>query len=129
MAVLLRVTRPLGEVEALAPGYIIAFDPQDLMSVALETPQGKGVCVGQLGQRSGRRALRLAAPPASPKRPAPPSLGADDPSPPAHAPPPVPDPATSVPRNDVTPGLPARAASVNQAEAAVPGDPPGGTSP
>lgn len=129
MAVLLRVTRPLGEVEALAPGYIIAFDPQDLMSVALETPQGKGVCVGQLGQRSGRRALRLAAPPASPKRPAPPSLRADDPSPPTHAPPPVPDPATSAPRNDVTPGLPARAASVNRAEAAVPADPPGGPSP
>ncbi|MGP1355751.1 FliM/FliN family flagellar motor switch protein [Roseicyclus sp.] len=58
-AVLLRVKRPLGEVERLEPGYLIRFDPGALASVALETPSGRRVVTGRLGQVGGRRALRL----------------------------------------------------------------------
>jgi flagellar motor switch protein FliM len=58
-AVLLRVRRPLGEVERLEPGYLIPFDPDALASVALETPSGRRVATGRLGQVGGRRALRL----------------------------------------------------------------------
>jgi flagellar motor switch protein FliM len=61
-AVLLRVHRPLREVETLAPGDLIHFDPGDLASVSLETPAGRRVATGRLGQVGGLRALRIADP-------------------------------------------------------------------
>jgi flagellar motor switch protein FliM len=59
-AVLLRTTRSLREVEALAPGDLIAFDASDLARVGLETPGGRTILRGRLGQMGGLRALRMA---------------------------------------------------------------------
>lgn len=99
-AVLFRARRPLREVERLAPGDVIHFDPADLAQVALETPGGRRVLSGLLGQVSGHRALRIAegptdagqgaeAPDADPGRPAPGGLSLDAP--------PEPEPATGGP--------------------------------
>ncbi|AHM05632.1 Flagellar motor switch protein [Roseibacterium elongatum DSM 19469] len=79
-AVLLRLTRPLGEVEALSPGDVLVFDRSDLSAVTLETPDGAVILRGALGQIGGRRALRVAqsgegavdAPPDAPREAAPP---------------------------------------------------------
>jgi flagellar motor switch protein FliM len=65
-AVLLRSTRSLREVEALAPGDLIEFDPADLASVRLETPSGRAVLRGRLGQVGGQRALRMTSATAGP---------------------------------------------------------------
>jgi flagellar motor switch protein FliM len=56
---LVRTTRSLREVEALAPGDLIEFDPSDLASVRLETPSGRAVLRGRLGQIGGQRAFRM----------------------------------------------------------------------
>jgi Flagellar motor switch protein len=58
-AILVRTTRSLREVEALAPGDLIGFDASDLASVCLQTPEGKTVLRGRLGQIGGQRALRM----------------------------------------------------------------------
>jgi len=81
-AVLMRVTRPLAEVQGLAVGALLPFGMADLHKVAVETAQGKVLVQGRLGQLGGRRAVCLPprAPPPAP--PAPP-----DPAPLAAAPP------------------------------------------
>jgi flagellar motor switch protein FliM len=61
-AVLLRTRRSLCEVERLKPGDLIHFGPDELASVRLETPAGRHVVTGRLGQIGGNRALRLVAP-------------------------------------------------------------------
>ncbi|MFW5641906.1 MAG: FliM/FliN family flagellar motor switch protein [Roseicyclus sp.] len=61
-AVLMRTRRRLSEVERLAPGDLIHFGPAELASVRLETPAGRHVATGRLGQIGGKRALRLVAP-------------------------------------------------------------------
>jgi flagellar motor switch protein FliM len=61
-AVLLRTKRSLYNVERLAPGDLIHFGPADLASVRLETPGGRYVLTGRLGQIGGLRALRVVAP-------------------------------------------------------------------
>ena len=58
-AILIRTTRTLREVEALGPGDLIGFEASDLASVCLETPEGKTVLRGRLGQIGGQRALRM----------------------------------------------------------------------
>ncbi|NKX43924.1 FliM/FliN family flagellar motor switch protein [Roseicyclus persicicus] len=79
-AVLLRVRRPLGEVQALAVGDLVPFRAADLAEVALEDAAGRVLARGRLGQVGGHRALRLPAAPAA-AAPAP----AADPAPPAPA--------------------------------------------
>jgi flagellar motor switch protein FliM len=85
-AVLLRSTRSLREVEALAPGDLIEFDPADLASVRLETPSGRAVLRGRLGQVGGQRALRMTAgsgglmPPVGAALDGPPGIAATRPS-------------------------------------------------
>jgi flagellar motor switch protein FliM len=61
-AVLMRTRRSLAEIERLEPGDLISFGPAELASVRLETPAGRHVATGRLGQVGGMRALRLAAP-------------------------------------------------------------------
>lgn len=58
-AVLMRVTRPLAEVDRLAVGDLIPFGAGELAHVTLETGAGATVLSGRLGQMGGRRALRL----------------------------------------------------------------------
>lgn len=82
-AVLMRVTRPLAEVDRLAVGDLIPFGAGELAHVTLETGAGAAVLCGRLGQIGGRRALRLPGAPA-----------------------PRPDGGTGPPR-DAEPGLPA----------------------
>lgn len=67
--VLLRLTRPLAEVQRMEVGDLLPFSSADLHEVALEDAQGRTLLHGRLGQIGGRRALRL--PSAAPK-PAPP---------------------------------------------------------
>lgn len=89
--VLMRLTRPLSEVEGLAVGDLLPFGPADLNEVALETAGGRALVHGRLGQVGGRRALRLppriaAATPAQsvpePRPAAPPALAPDPAAPP-----------------------------------------------
>ncbi len=62
--VLLRQTRPLAEVQRLSIGDLLFFSKADLEQVAIETPDGRGIAHGKLGQVNGQRAVRLpAAPP------------------------------------------------------------------
>ncbi|OAN84300.1 hypothetical protein A8B78_07485 [Jannaschia sp. EhC01] len=69
-AVLMRVTLPLGEVEALGEGDLVPFDHSDLSAVTLEDETAHVFARGALGQLSGKRAVRLggdeAAPDAAP---------------------------------------------------------------
>lgn len=58
--VLMRVVRPLSEVERLAEGDLLPFSPADLQQLALEDSAGQAILHGRLGQLGGRRALRLA---------------------------------------------------------------------
>lgn len=58
-AVLMRVTMPLGEVEALGVGDLVPFEHSDLSSVQLEAEGGHVFAKGALGQKSGKRAFRL----------------------------------------------------------------------
>lgn len=58
-AVLMRVTMPLGQVEALVEGELVPFEPSDLAAVTLEDDTGHIFARGALGQVSGRRAVRL----------------------------------------------------------------------
>lgn len=91
--VLLRLTRPLAEVQKLAVGDLFPFSPADLQEVALEDGQGRAHLHGRLGQIGGRRALRLpgAVPVGMPAPPPQPGAAvALSPSPPASAPPPAP---------------------------------------
>ncbi|MDG4648125.1 FliM/FliN family flagellar motor switch protein [Roseibacterium sp. SDUM158017] len=61
-AVLCRTTRSLQEVRSMAPGDLVFFDPSALAAVTLETPEGRRVASGRLGQMNGRRALKIAGP-------------------------------------------------------------------
>jgi flagellar motor switch protein FliM len=79
-AVLLRTTRSLREVEALAPGDLIAFDASDLARVGLETPGGRTILRGRLGSdgrlarpQDGRRECGRSSgrTPGAPQMPAP----------------------------------------------------------
>lgn len=65
-AVLLRTRRTLYQLERLEPGDLIDFGPAELASVRLETPAGRHVATGRLGQIGGKRALRLVAPVGTP---------------------------------------------------------------
>ncbi|KPQ15730.1 MAG: flagellar motor switch protein FliM [Rhodobacteraceae bacterium HLUCCO18] len=79
-ATLVRTTRSLREVEALGPGDLIGFEASDLASVCLQTPEGKTVLRGRLGQIGGQRALRMtggAADRVPPMAPQPASPGHD----------------------------------------------------
>lgn len=60
-AVLLRLRRPLAEVQGLAPGDLLRFDATDLQAVTLETGGGRALAKGRLGRKGGRRAICLAA--------------------------------------------------------------------
>jgi flagellar motor switch protein FliM len=77
--VLMRLTRPLAEVQRLAVDDLVPFAAADLAEVALENAEGRVLAQGRLGQMNGRRALRLpgAVPQAAP--PMHPPAGADDP--------------------------------------------------
>lgn len=66
IAVLLRTTRSLRDLEALGPGDLISFEADDLASVRLETTAGDAVFRGRLGQVAGRRALRMSLEPKGP---------------------------------------------------------------
>lgn len=59
-AVLMRLRRPLAEVEGMTVGDLLRFDPADLQAVTLEVPGGRALATGRLGQKGGRRALCLA---------------------------------------------------------------------
>ena len=59
-AVLMRLRRPLAEVERMAVGDLLRFDPADLQAVTLEVQGGRALAIGRLGQKGGRRALCLA---------------------------------------------------------------------
>ena len=59
--VLMRITRSLAAVEAMAPGDLIPFDVGDLSMVRVEDGQGRAVFTGSLGQVGGKRAVRLGA--------------------------------------------------------------------
>jgi flagellar motor switch protein FliM len=61
-AVLMRVTRPLGEVEGLAVGDLLPFGTADLAAITLETGAGVALARGRLGRIDGHRALRLPGP-------------------------------------------------------------------
>jgi len=70
--VLLRLTRPLAEVQRMAVGDLLPFSTADLHEVALEDGEGRALLHGRLGQIGGRRALRLpGAPPKAAPAPAP----------------------------------------------------------
>ncbi len=101
-AVLMRVTMPLGQVEALGVGDLVPFEHSDLSRVQLEGEGGHVFAKGALGQKNGKRAFRLArdeadlhggaGPVAAPQMPAAPaalapSAMALDEMPPAEAPP------------------------------------------
>mgnify|MGYP002280383326 CR=1 FL=1 len=58
-AVLMRVTRPLCQIEGLSVGDLIPFGSADLDAVTLETGSGRAITRGRLGQLGGQRALRL----------------------------------------------------------------------
>jgi len=58
-AVLMRIQRPLGDVQRLAVGDILPFAPADLQAVSLVDGRGRAVVTGRLGQLGGKRALRL----------------------------------------------------------------------
>lgn len=58
-AVLLRVTRPLGEVMGLEVGDLVPFSASDLATVTLENNRGDAMLRGRLGQIGGKRAVRL----------------------------------------------------------------------
>jgi len=67
--VLMRLTRPLAEVQGLAVGDLMPFGLADLQQAALETGEGRVLAHGRLGQLGGRRAICLpprAQPPAPP---------------------------------------------------------------
>lgn len=87
-AVLLRVTRPLAEVDRLALGDLLPFTASDLQEITLETATGHPVLRARLGQIGGRRAVRMPAanpagqPPATPETAV---AAAADPPPPATA--------------------------------------------
>lgn len=76
--VLLRLVRPLAEVQRLAEGDLLPFSTADLHEVSLEDGAGRALIHGRLGQVGGRRALRLA--PKAP-RPLPEPEGAAQPFP------------------------------------------------
>lgn len=59
-AVLMRITRTLGAVEAMQEGDLLHFNLTDLDEVSLETPDGSCVLRARLGQANGYRAVRLA---------------------------------------------------------------------
>lgn len=111
-AVLLRLRRPLAEVQGLAPGDLIRFDPADLHSVTLETRGGRALARGRLGRKGGRRAICLAGQeggttdpadpaPARPQAAATPQAG---PHPPDPAMPPARPPSAAVPGIPAVPG-------------------------
>lgn len=58
-AVLMRVTLPLGQVQALGEGDLVPFDHSDLSAVTLVDDTGHVFARGSLGQLSGRRAVRM----------------------------------------------------------------------
>lgn len=57
--VLMRVVRPLAEVERLSVGDLLPFTEADLQELAMEDAGGRVILHGRLGQLGGRRALRL----------------------------------------------------------------------
>jgi flagellar motor switch protein FliM len=58
-AVLMRLRRPLAEVQGWMVGDLLRFDPADLQSVTLEAPGARALALGRLGQKGGRRAICL----------------------------------------------------------------------
>lgn len=58
-AVLVRLTRPLGDVQGLKPGDLVPFAAGDAQNVRLEDGTGRAILAGRLGQISGKRAVRL----------------------------------------------------------------------
>jgi len=132
-ATLVRTTRSLREVEALGPGDLIGFEASDLASVCLQTPEGKTVLRGRLGQIGGQRALRMtegAADRVPPMAPQPASPGHDMQRPGRQVSPPPPAVAAPVPMGAAAPpaaGCPdevaPEAASLPFAPQTVPIDP------
>jgi flagellar motor switch protein FliM len=88
-AELLRVERPLGDVQRLAVGDVLPFARGDLQAVALVDGHGRRVLTGRLGQIGGKRALRLEGPtrPAATAAPPRETLAEPPPDPPAEQPP------------------------------------------
>ena len=62
--VLMRVVRPLAEVQRLSVGDLLPFTTADLQELAMEDAEGRAILHGRLGQLGGRRALRLGGGPA-----------------------------------------------------------------
>lgn len=91
-AVLLRLRRPLVEVQAMAVGDLLRFDPADLLTVTLEAAGERALAQGRLGQKGGRRALCLAGRGAAPPQAEP-------------APDPAPTPRSVPELNPLPPGL------------------------
>ncbi|MGL4235455.1 FliM/FliN family flagellar motor C-terminal domain-containing protein [Tabrizicola sp.] len=59
-AVIGRLTLPLRQIMALAPGYVLTLPSATLDAVSLETIDGCRIAGGKLGQNRGMRALKLA---------------------------------------------------------------------
>jgi flagellar motor switch protein FliM len=78
--ILLRLIRPLAEVQQLAVGDLLPFASADLAEVALENTEGRALAHGRLGQLGGRRALRLPGAVPQGAQPMPAPAGADDPA-------------------------------------------------
>ncbi|GAB5445657.1 FliM/FliN family flagellar motor switch protein [Gymnodinialimonas sp.] len=127
-AVLMRVTLPLGEVEALEEGDLVPFDHSDLSAVTLEDETGHVFLRGALGQLSGKRAVRVAGPQkgaAAPQAPATPPAPASMPQAMAHQEKPgaladlPPMAEAPAPMGDLDPGAPAAGADPDVPPGAV----------
>lgn len=66
-AVLLRVTQTIGQVEAMKVGDLIPLTHSDIAKVGLEDQAGRRVLTGHLGQRDGKRAIRVPGPAPTPQ--------------------------------------------------------------
>lgn len=59
-AVVGRLSLPLARVMALKPGEVLALPVASLDAIVVETPDGRPVASGRLGQNRGMRAIKLA---------------------------------------------------------------------
>ncbi len=98
-AVLYRLTLPLAELEAMAPGLVLPIPQEAIDQVSLEGVDGRQVAVSRLGQVNGHRALRLRMPEggeaSAATGPAPQALAED----PQREPAPVDPPGTAPPQS------------------------------
>jgi flagellar motor switch protein FliM len=70
-AVIARLTLPLRQIMALAPGEVLALPSASVDRVALDTIEGQRVAGARLGQHRGMRAVKLSEAPAARQAPLP----------------------------------------------------------